>query len=148
VRERLEERCRTGGLPLHVHVEPALRDVEVRVDPTAVEQILFNLVDNAAKYAPSYAVAAEPAGLELCASAGGRGRVELAVRDHGPGIAAAEREAIFEPFAKARAHASGSQPGVGLGLALSRRLARQLRGELRVEAADPGARFVLTVPRA
>lgn len=148
VRERLEERSRAGGLRLHVHVEPALRDVAVRVDPAAVEQILFNLVDNAAKYAPSHAAVDEPAGLELGAVAGARGRVELAVRDHGPGIAAAEREAIFEPFAKARAHASGSQPGVGLGLALSRRLARQLGGELRVEAADPGARFVLTVPRA
>ena len=158
VRERLEERSRAGGLPLRVEVDPSLADVAVRVDPAAVEQILFNLVDNAAKYAPSRAgadatgAAGEPPRgtppLELCASASGRGRVELSVRDHGPGIDAAEREAIFEPFAKARAHASGTQPGVGLGLALSRRLARQLGGELRVEAAEPGARFVLTVPRA
>jgi signal transduction histidine kinase len=156
VRERLEERSLAGGLPLDVEVEPALADVAVRVDPAAVEQILFNLVDNAAKYAPSRAGvdATGDAGerrapaLELRAAASGRGRVELSVRDHGPGIDATERESIFEPFAKARAHASGTQPGVGLGLALSRRLARQLGGELRVEAAEPGARFVLTVPRA
>lgn len=144
VRERLDERSRAGGLPLAVEVAPALAEVAVRVDPAAVEQILFNLVDNAAKYAPTH----EPKALELRAAAGARGRVELSVRDHGPGIDASEREAIFEPFAKARAHASGTQPGVGLGLALCRRLARQLGGSLRVEAADPGARFVLTVPRA
>jgi signal transduction histidine kinase len=143
VRERLEERSRAAGLQLHVDVDPALHDATVRVDPSAVEQILFNLVDNAAKYAPSRDME-----LELRASVGARGRVELGVRDHGPGIDAAEREAIFEPFTKARAHAAGTQPGVGLGLALSRRLARQLGGDLRVEAAEPGARFVLTVPRA
>jgi len=154
VRERLEERSRAAGLELHVDIEPTLADVAVRVDPAAVEQILFNLVDNAAKYAPSRPSrdstgdAGGPPSIELRATTSGRGRVELSVRDHGPGIDAAERDAIFEPFAKARAHASGTQPGVGLGLALSRRLARQLGGELRVEAAEPGARFVLTVPRA
>lgn len=148
VRERLEERSRTGGLALAVELEPGLEDVAVRVDPAAVEQILFNLVDNAAKYAPSRTGAEPATPLELRASSAGRGRVALAVRDHGPGIEAAERDAIFEPFAKGRAHASGTEPGVGLGLALSRRLARQLGGELRVEPAEPGARFVLTLPRA
>lgn len=148
VRERLEERSRAGGLALAVELEPGLEDVAVRVDPAAVEQILFNLVDNAAKYAPSRSGAEQAPRLELRASTAARGRVALAVRDHGPGIDAAERDAIFEPFAKGRAHASGSEPGVGLGLALSRRLARQLGGELRVEPAEPGARFVLTVPRA
>jgi signal transduction histidine kinase len=161
VRERLEERSRAGGLELHVELPPALADVAVRVDPAAVEQILFNLVDNATKYAPSRQASlgaetsddddgpsATASRLELRAAAAGRGRIELSVRDHGPGIDAAEREAIFEPFSKARAHASGTQPGVGLGLALSRRLAQQLGGTLWVEAAEPGARFVLTVPRA
>lgn len=145
VHEHLEERCLAAGVALHVEVDPAVSDARVRVDPAAVEQILFNLVDNAAKYAPSRD-GGPP--LELRASARPRGPVALAVRDHGPGIHASEHDAIFEPFAKARAHASGTQPGVGLGLALSRRLARQLGGDLRVEAAEPGARFVLTVPRA
>lgn len=144
VRERLEDRCRAASLSLAVELETGLEAVEVRVDPGAVEQILFNLVDNAAKYAPSQ----QAPGLELRAAQGPRGRVALSVRDHGPGIEPGEREAIFEPFAKARAHASGTVPGAGLGLALSRRLARQLGGDLRVEAARPGARFVLTVPRA
>lgn len=147
VRERLEERSLAAGLELQVELEPGLGEVVMRVDPAAVEQILFNLVDNAAKYAPSGASPKERPPLELHARPGARGRVELSVRDHGPGIDPLEREAIFEPFAKARANASGTQPGVGLGLALSRRLARQLGGDLLVQAAEPGARFVLSVPR-
>lgn len=144
VRERLEERCRVAALPLDVELPPGLATAELRVDPSAAEQILFNLVDNAAKYAPSR----QGPGLELRVASGPHGLVELSVRDHGPGIEPSEREAIFEPFAKAKAHASGSMPGVGLGLALSRRLAQQLGGGLRVELAEPGARFVLSIPRA
>ena len=144
MRDRLEERAQTAELELNVELSDALCDAQVVVDPTAAEQILFNLVDNAAKYAPSRH---EPR-VELSVREAPRGRLAIAVRDHGPGIDPSEREAIFEPFAKARAHASGTKPGVGLGLALSRRLARQLGGDLRVEAADPGACFVLTLPRA
>ncbi len=144
VRERLAERSRAAGLELALELPDAVAGIRVRVDPTAAEQILFNLVDNAAKYAPSREIPR----LELRAVEGSPKSVALEVRDHGPGVDPREREAIFAPFAKARAHASGAKPGVGLGLALSRRLARQLGGDLRVEAADPGARFILTLPRA
>jgi len=142
--DRLRERARGAGLDLRIDVPPALERARVVVDPTAAEQIVFNLVDNAAKYAPSR----DTPRVELSVGEAPRGRLSLCVRDHGPGIDPGEREAIFEPFSKARAHAAGSKPGVGLGLSLSRRLARQLGGELRVEAANPGARFVLTLPRA
>jgi signal transduction histidine kinase len=74
--------------------------------------------------------------------------LELRVRDFGPGIPADERRKIFEPFAKTEAHAAGTQPGVGLGLALCRRLAHQMSGDLRLEPANPGATFVLTLPAA
>ncbi|MEM9461898.1 MAG: HAMP domain-containing sensor histidine kinase [Myxococcota bacterium] len=141
---RLQERCDAAQLELRVQVPPEVSEVPVRVDPAAVEQILFNLVDNAAKYAPSR----QAPHVELGGALAPRGRIALWVRDHGPGIDPAEHKSIFEPFAKARAHASGTKPGVGLGLALCRRLARQLGGDLRVEAANPGARFVLTMPRA
>lgn len=144
VTDRLTERCDAAQLQLQIQVPAAVSEVPVRVDPAAVEQILFNLVDNAAKYAPSR----QAPRIELGGAPAPRGRIALWVRDHGPGIDPAERESIFEPFAKARAHASGTKPGVGLGLALCRRLARQLGGDLRVEPAEPGARFVLTVPRA
>lgn len=71
------------------------------------------------------------------------------VRDHGPGVPPALRERIFAPFDRGAVAASSNEvPGVGLGLALARGLARDLGGDL-VLAADswPGARFVLRLPR-
>lgn len=142
-RERLDERARAAGLELELQLASELAGARVHADPAAVEQILFNLVDNAAKYGPSRSTPR----IEVDACEAGR-HVALRVRDHGPGIAAHERDAIFEPFAKGAAEASGTKPGVGLGLSLSRRLARQLGGDLTMENARPGARFVLTLPRA
>ena len=134
VERRLAERCAEAGMELEVELDDDPK--KVRVDPTAAEQILFNLVDNAAKYAPSK----EDPRIVLSV----RG-TEFRVRDFGPGIPDDERRKIFEPFAKGNAHAAGTKPGVGLGLALCRRLARQMKGDLRVEPAEPGAVFVLTL---
>ena len=143
MRDRLEDRAATAGLELCVDIEPTLAEAKIRVDPAAAEQILFNLVDNAAKYGESE----DDPTIELSARTEGKA-LALCVRDYGPGIPDAEQRGIFEPFAKAKADESGTKPGVGLGLALSRRLARQLGGELTVENARPGARFVLSLPRA
>jgi signal transduction histidine kinase len=70
----------------------------------------------------------------------------LALRDHGPGIDAAERRRIFRPFHRSAARAAGSAPGVGLGLALARRLARQMGGDLRLVDSADGACFELSLP--
>jgi len=107
-----------------------------------VESILFNLVDNAAKYASR--AADRRIHLEARAAAG---RLEIRVRDHGPGIAEPER--LFRPFSRSAREAAGSSPGVGLGLALSRRLARAMGGDLRLDrtVAD-GACFDLRLPLA
>jgi len=115
----------------------------VRVDTAAVEHILFNLVDNTAKYAAS----SEPPTLRI--STNKRGEfIEIHVTDHGPGIPPPERRRIFHAFHKSARDAAETQPGVGLGLALSRRLARGLGGDLI--CAEPtrgtGAHFVLTLP--
>jgi C4-dicarboxylate-specific signal transduction histidine kinase len=72
----------------------------------------------------------------------------MAVRDHGPGIAAAVRRKLFHSFSKSAQEAAQSAPGIGLGLALSRRLARDMGGDLRLdERVTDGARFVLTLTR-
>jgi len=116
----------------------------VRADPAAVEQVLFNLVDNACKYAAG----AEDRRIHLAADARG-GRAAISVCDHGAGISAAEARRLFRPFSKSAAQAANSAPGVGLGLALSRRLAREMGGDLVLEAAPGmGACFVLYLPMA
>ena len=75
---------------------------------------------------------------------------EIHITAHGPGIAPTEMSRISRAFHKSAREAAESQPGVGLGLALSRRLAREQGGDLICEAPlpqAPGARFLLRLPR-
>jgi signal transduction histidine kinase len=137
---RLADRARQAELELDVNIG-ACQDQVLITDPQAVEQILFNLVDNACKYA-----AHSPKKLlELGCSCDDR-RLTITVRDFGPGISAAGRRKLFQPFSKSVHDAAHSAPGVGLGLALCQRLAGDLGGQLRFEPAEPGCRFSLELP--
>ena len=109
---------------------------EVVLDRQRVRQILVNLFGNALKFTLEGEVDVE---------AGGAGDSEfhVAVRDTGPGIAPDQHEAIFEEFRQAE----GTSPGIGLGLAISRRLARLMRGEITLESeAGRGSVFHLRLP--
>jgi signal transduction histidine kinase len=140
--ERLSHRAALAGLELSVSIPDDVRGSIFAADPGAVEQILFNLVDNAAKYAAG----ATDRTLKLEVSTNSR-HVLLRVRDHGPGVAADERRRLFTPFHKSAREAAVSAPGVGLGLALCRRLARQMGGDLALdETVSDGAAFVLRLP--
>ena len=117
----------------------------LRTDAGAVEQILFNLVDNAAKYAPPRR-GGEP--WELTTGCDARS-CWIDFRDHGPGIGKRDRGRLFRPFHKSAEEAANTKPGVGLGLALSRRLARALGGDLILRESGPrGSVFRLRLPRA
>ena len=140
---RLADRAAQAELKLVVEHNAADGELTFSTDVAAVEQILFNLVDNACKYA---ATAADKR-LHLSVIAEPR-RVQLTVRDHGPGISPAGRKRLFQPFSKSVHEAAASAPGVGLGLALCRRLAHDLGGKLELQSSpDGGAAFVLTLPR-
>jgi signal transduction histidine kinase len=116
--------------------------VVARADPERVTQILVNLLSNAIKFTPKGGhVGAE------CSSRGDL--VALLVGDTGIGIAPDKHEAIFEPFLQLKEGLSDRETGVGLGLAISRDLARAMHGDLTVESAEgKGARFTLLLPRA
>jgi signal transduction histidine kinase len=138
---RLAERAGQAGFEFVV--EGAGADATVRADPSAVEQILFNLVDNACKYAAG----AADKRIHLVAVAAG-GRAALEVCDHGPGLSARDARRLFRPFSKSARDAANSAPGVGLGLALSRRLAREMGGDLTlIPRPDDGACFALFLPQ-
>ncbi len=129
------------GWSCALSVDPASAGAAVRCDPLVVEQILFNLVDNACKYAGN----GLPPMVELSAGRAAQG-VVMRVRDHGPGIAPSDRRRVFRTFGKSAHQAANSAPGVGLGLGLSRRLARAMGGDLRLESSSgQGAAFVLTL---
>ncbi len=140
--ERLEARAAQAGMQLVEETDPACLDDAIHTDPAAVEQILFNLVDNACKYAAG----AEDRRVHVRATCSRR-RLDLRVCDYGPGLSREDARRLFRPFRKSAREAADSAPGVGLGLALSRRLARSLGGELRLErASHPGACFRLSLP--
>lgn len=139
--ERVSQRAAQAGMRVEIRVPEELAEASVRTDPSVVEQILFNLVDNACKYAAT--AREQPI---LVEAEGAKDRLLLRVRDHGPGIVAADRRKLFRPFHKSAREAARSAPGVGLGLALSRRLAQGLGGDLRLETGGTGASFVLELP--
>ena len=125
-----------------VEGQNAAHERSVRVNVSAVEQILFNLVDNSCKYARD---AADPR--IVCDARLEGDRLILRVSDFGPGLSAAARKALFQPFQKSSSQAAESAPGVGLGLALSHRLAHDLRGDLRCQSNSPtGLAFEIDLP--
>jgi signal transduction histidine kinase len=140
MRERLESRLATASLTLRMSTDI---DARVRVDAAAVEHILFNLIDNAAKYAAT----STPAVVEIQTKVVGQ-TLGIRVTDHGPGIPVSEHRRIFRAFHKSAREAAETRPGVGLGLALSRRLAKSLGGNLTILESQQGATFLLTLPLA
>jgi signal transduction histidine kinase len=144
MRERFESRLLTAGMTLEMDLSSAAASDPMKVDAAAVEHILFNLVDNAAKYASG----GQLPNLSIHIFRNDS-RIEIHATDHGPGIAADERSRIFQAFHKSAHEAAESKPGVGLGLALSRRLAKSLGGSLTCRPSDQvGTCFVLTLPSA
>ncbi|MBN1918057.1 MAG: HAMP domain-containing histidine kinase [Verrucomicrobia bacterium] len=141
---RLSDRAARAGMELVVEQDDAAGTTAIRADETVVEQILLNLVDNACKYAAS--AADRRIHLEATLT---NGVVLLHMRDHGPGIATDVRRRLFRPFTKSATEAAHSAAGIGLGLTLSRRLARDMDGDLRLdEASHDGACFVVQLPAA
>ncbi|MBL8909324.1 MAG: HAMP domain-containing histidine kinase [Archangium sp.] len=136
---RLTQRAELGAFSLDVGSVPALR---VRADRFSVEQVLFNLVDNACKYAAH----ATTRRIALTCEVQTSGHLALTVADEGPGVAADVESKLFEPMQKSAVEAANGAHGIGLGLALSRQLARSMGGELSSRPdARRGAAFVLTL---
>jgi two-component system sensor histidine kinase HupT/HoxJ len=110
---------------------------EVRGSAHSLSQVVVNLVENAIQ------------------AVNGRGHVGIQTRespdgiwvdvwDDGPGVAAENREKLFEPFFSTKRAGEGT----GLGLAISRQIAERNGGHLTLQPSDRGARFRLTLPRA
>ena len=144
LKDRLAGRSEQAKMELCVDLGQDIGALAVRADASAVEQILFNLVDNAGKYASA------ATDRRVHVEVGRNGScVTIRVRDHGPGITREDSRRLFRPFSKSARDAANSAPGVGLGLALSRRLAREMGGNLRLEGCgEGGACFVLSLPVA
>jgi len=153
VASELEPLIHERGLSLSLAVGTTLP--RIRTDPTHLRQILVNLLGNAVKYTPAGSISvrarAVPASggnspLEKQTPDARRDWVAVQVVDTGVGIAVADHERIFEEFEQVNAGPRGDsmQRGTGLGLTISRRLARLLGGDLSVES-EPGRGSTFTL---
>ena len=117
-------------------------DIVALADQLKTEQIVLNLVSNAVKFTPGTGSVSVSCGrLE--------GAVTIEVRDTGPGIPADKLQAIFEPFVQLGRTLTSTHEGAGLGLAISRDLARAMGGDVTVESTlGAGSTFLLRLPAA
>jgi two-component system sensor histidine kinase KdpD len=129
---------------LSVQIEEELP--AVRVDARAVSEVVFALVDNAAKYAP----AGTP--IRVTAARAPGEMIQIGVEDEGPGVAPEMRERVFDKFFRASGDAGSGTPGrpvgIGMGLAIARGIVEAHGGRIWIEdgAGGRGARFSFTVP--
>jgi signal transduction histidine kinase len=129
--EKLAPHAAREGFSLAVLVADDLP--AVRFDRDALLQVLFNLVDNAMKYAK----ASERRTVELEARREGEA-VTVAVRDFGPGVARAHLERVFEPFYRGESELTRTTKGTGIGLALVKELAERMGAAVSGANADGG----------
>lgn len=122
-----------GAVQGEVTVEPVTALRTFSIDGNRIREVLVNLIDNAVAAGPPVRVTV---GID-------RGHLVYEVIDRGPGVPAAEREKIFEPF-----HTKKTR-GTGLGLAIAKRLVELHRGTITVDDhPDGGARFRIVIPEA
>jgi PAS domain S-box-containing protein len=116
-------------------------DATAWTDEARAQQILLNLLSNAVKFTP------RGGRVSIACSVNGDD-VGISVLDTGPGIPEDQHEAIFQPFVQLGRSLTNIQEGVGLGLAISRDLARGMSGDLKLESrVGEGSTFTLVLPR-
>jgi signal transduction histidine kinase len=122
----------------------AAAPLAARADREKLRQVLLNLISNAIRYTPS------GGRVTISAAARDARTVAIVVSDTGIGVAGDEQEKIFEPFVQLDRSLTKIRDGIGLGLAISRDLARGMGGEISVESegTGKGSRFTVTLPRA
>ena len=135
----LRERAARRGIQLMSTVDPALGGVAA--DERKLKQILVNLVSNAVKFSVD-------GGVVTVSARRVAGGVEIDVADNGVGIAKADQPALFEAFRQVGSDASRKAEGTGLGLALSRDLAKLHGGTLQLESeVGRGSTFTVFLPQ-
>ncbi len=152
-RPALSRRAEQSNMDLVTSIDlMGFEDRTLTVDPQAVERIMMNLIENACKYASMPedldASKAEEFDTRIHLDATiSDGILGLLIADHGPGIEPGERARIFGEFQRGARRKILNRSGLGLGLALSRGLAREMGGDLQlVSRRGHGAEFLFTIP--
>lgn len=125
-----------------IHVDECPDELEVSTDRVRAEQIFLNLLSNAVKFTPDGSQVSV-----ACTSDGERAAITVA--DKGPGVPEEDQLSVFEPFVQIGRSLTSGHKGTGMGLTISRDLARAMGGDITVtNGPDGGARFTCYLPLA
>lgn len=127
-----------GQTRVTIHVVPPDRPIRLDVDNELAERVLQPVLENACRYGRT---------LVNVTIARQNADVVYRITDDGPGVARHEQEQIFEPGRRGNTGRTNGD-GAGLGLALARRLARSVAGDVTAAAEEPGGTFIVTLPAA
>ena len=154
----VEPQARQRGVELIQDLRTQSAGTSYVADEARVRQILVNLLANAVRFAAPRAGAPGRVTVRTCAATHPAAAAELSglgpwicicVDDTGPGIPEDQLDAIFDPFVQLGWRSSSPVDGAGLGLTISRRLARRMGGEITVESTvGAGSTFMLWLPVA
>jgi len=131
-----------AGFRLKLICDPEVSDSMILVDTDCLTQVVINLVDNAIKFSAK----ASNKLIEVQCRPDPEGRVELSVRDYGPGVARDQAKKIFRMFYRSESELTRETVGTGIGLALVHQLVLAMNARVDVVNRDPGAEFLISFP--
>jgi PAS domain S-box-containing protein len=149
----IREKTRIQGIEVRVETEKSLDNIKVMADVRRLQQVMYNLLSNAAKFTPAggriiirvRVVTDTAPGQKDCSEF-----IEVSVTDTGIGLAREDLGKIFEEFHQINAPTTGKNPGTGLGLALAQRIVGMHGGRIWAESAGlgQGSTFIFRIPCA
>lgn len=142
VRAKIDNQIEKSGFQCQWITDPICAEQYICVDVDGFSQIIINLVDNALKFASK----ADSKRIDISLRKGAGKRIEIAVRDYGPGIAPSKIHKVFNLFYRAEDELTRSTTGTGIGLSLVQELTHAMAGHADVVNRQPGAEFRLSFP--
>ena len=142
LKPRLESQLEASGIDLNMQVEPEAQQKKIRVDTDWFIQIFINLVDNAIKFSAK----TESSRIDLHCKALSSGKIQISVRDYGPGIEPEQIKRIFKLFYRSEDELTRETSGTGIGLALVQELSSSMDAEVDVVNCEPGVAFRISFP--
>ena len=131
-----------AGFTLGLDCHPEAADLLILVDSDCLTQVVINLVDNAIKFSSR----AKEKLIEVRCMLDPEGRVQLSVRDRGPGVARDQAKKIFRMFYRSESELTRETVGTGIGLALVHQLVLAMNARVDVINRNPGAEFQISFP--
>ncbi|MCW8963803.1 MAG: HAMP domain-containing histidine kinase [Gammaproteobacteria bacterium] len=132
----------SAGFTLEINCDKATGQQTVNVDTDHFTQIMINLIDNALKFSAN----ADNKTITLGCEQNDSTRIQVSIRDYGPGIPKDQIKKIFTLFYRAENELTRETVGTGIGLALVNQLMREMQGEVDVQNTNPGVQFRLVFP--